>query len=155
MGRLDDAQTHVETAKRILESSSIAARFSWLSSYCAYRAGDVAMKQGRNQDAMYVWSLDISCSPSSSAIASPDHPNSGEHEKAVAIGTLTKVPTGILCRCIHALSKALETDPSRLEEAETKRLEARRLRSQLPHGGGDLDDESDAAFESLVKMDHR
>ncbi|KAI8304277.1 hypothetical protein K4K61_006265 [Colletotrichum sp. SAR11_59] len=52
MNRLDDAHSHVNTAKHILETSGIAARFSWLSSYCAYRAGDVAMKQGRVQDAM-------------------------------------------------------------------------------------------------------
>jgi hypothetical protein len=52
MDRLDDAKLHVDKAKHILESSGIAARFSWLGSYCAYRAGDVAMKQGRLQDTM-------------------------------------------------------------------------------------------------------
>lgn len=52
MGRLDEAKSHVDTGKRILETSGLAARFSWLSSYCSYRAGDVAMRQGRVQDAM-------------------------------------------------------------------------------------------------------
>ncbi|KAK6213364.1 putative pfs domain-containing protein [Colletotrichum tabaci] len=52
MGQLDDANQHVEIAKKILETSGAAARFSWLSSYCAYRAGDVAIKQGRTKDAM-------------------------------------------------------------------------------------------------------
>lgn len=66
-----------------------------------------------------------------------------------------RVPTGILSRCTHAYSKALATDPLRQEEAERQRVEARRLRMQLPGGGGDLDDESDEAFERLVKMDHR
>ena len=52
MGRTDDARSHVETAKRILETSGVVARFSWLSSYCAYRAGDVAILQSRVKDAM-------------------------------------------------------------------------------------------------------
>jgi hypothetical protein len=52
MNRLGDARSHVDKAKKILETSGIAARFSWLSSYCAYRSGDVAMKQGRFKDAM-------------------------------------------------------------------------------------------------------
>ncbi|KAK7990146.1 hypothetical protein PG989_010461 [Apiospora arundinis] len=131
MNQLDSAKSHIDKANEILENSSIASRFSWLSSYCAYRAGDVAAKQGRDQDAIV------------------------EAEKAVAIGKLTKVPTAILSRCTHAYSKVLAKDPSRSEEAEVQRLEARRLRAQLPNGGGDLDDESDAAFESFVKMDHR
>lgn len=73
----------------------------------------------------------------------------------MAIGKLVKVPIGILCRCIHACSKALKNDPTRQEEAEVRRQEAKRLRAQIPGGGGDLDDESDEAFERLVKMDHR
>jgi hypothetical protein len=52
MGRLQDAKGHVDKAKHILENSGLLSRFSWLSSYCAYRAGDVAMKQGRVADAM-------------------------------------------------------------------------------------------------------
>jgi hypothetical protein len=43
-------------------------------------------------------------------------------------------------------------DPLRQGESEVQRLEARHLRSELPDGGGDLDDESDEAFEQLVKM---
>lgn len=66
-----------------------------------------------------------------------------------------RIPTGILARCVHAYSKALATDPSRQEDSERQRIEARRLRLTLPDGGGDLDDESDEAFERLVKMDHR
>ncbi|KAI0139030.1 hypothetical protein F4776DRAFT_47404 [Hypoxylon sp. NC0597] len=131
MNNLDEAKRHVDTAKQILEASGTAARFSWLSSYCAYRAGDVAMKQGRFNRAIE------------------------ETERSAAIGKLVKVPTGILARCVHAYSKALATDPSRRKESERQRLEARRLRSSLPDGGGDLDDESDEAFERLVKMDHR
>ena len=73
----------------------------------------------------------------------------------MGIGKLVKLPKGILCRSIHAYSKALGMDPSRVEESEVQRLEARQLRSQLPGGGGNLDDESDAAFERLVKMDQR
>ena len=46
-------------------------------------------------------------------------------------------------------------DDSRQEESEVQRREARRLRSEVPGGGGNLDDESDAAFERLVKMDQR
>ena len=46
-------------------------------------------------------------------------------------------------------------DDSRQQEAEVQRKEAKRLRSQIAGGGGDLDDESDAAFERLVKMDQR
>ncbi|KAF0329893.1 transcriptional xre family [Colletotrichum asianum] len=107
MNRLDDAHSHVNTAKHILETSGIAARFSWLSSYCAYRAGDVAMKQGRVQDAI------------------------NETERAATI------------------------DSGRGEESEYQRQEARRVRSQIPGDHGDLDDESDQAFERLVKMDHR
>ncbi|KAK2596202.1 hypothetical protein QQS21_006350 [Conoideocrella luteorostrata] len=131
MARFDEAKTHVDTAKQLLETSGIAARFSWLGSYCAYRAGDIAMKQKRYKDAIE------------------------ETEKAWAIGKLVKVPLAILCRCVHAYSKALSTDPSRQEESEVQRREARKLRSQIPGGGGDLDDESDEAFERLVKMDHR
>lgn len=52
MGRFEEAKRHVDLAKKILENSGSAARYSWLSSYCAYRAGDVAMKQGRFEDAM-------------------------------------------------------------------------------------------------------
>lgn len=52
MKRLDDAKHHVDKAKHILNTSGSAARLSWLSSYCAYRAGDVAMKQGRVSDGM-------------------------------------------------------------------------------------------------------
>ena len=44
-------------------------------------------------------------------------------------------------------------DDSCQEESEVQRKIARQLRSQIPGGGGDLDDESDAAFERLVKMD--
>lgn len=73
----------------------------------------------------------------------------------MAIRKLVKVSPGILYRCTHAYSKVLSTNPSLREESERQRLEARRLRSQLPDGGGDLDDESDAAFERFVKMDHR
>ena len=52
MGRLDDAKSHVDVAKQILETSGVVARFSWLSSYCAYRAGNVAILQSRVKDAM-------------------------------------------------------------------------------------------------------
>ncbi|KAI1097942.1 hypothetical protein F4804DRAFT_143064 [Jackrogersella minutella] len=128
---IDDAKRHVDVAKEILEASGSVARFSWLSSYCAYRAGNVAMKQDRFSEAIE------------------------ETERSAVIGRLVKVPTGILARCVHAYSKALATDPSRQKESERQRVEARRLRSTLPEGGGDLDDESDEAFERLVKMDHR
>ncbi|KAI1410375.1 hypothetical protein F5Y13DRAFT_192236 [Hypoxylon sp. FL1857] len=131
MNNLDKAKSHVDIAKQILEASGTAARFSWLSSYCAYRAGDVAMKRGHFDEAIE------------------------ETERSAAIGRLVKVPTGILARCVHAYSKALATDPSRRKESERQRKEARRLRLSLPDGGGDLDDESDEAFERLVKMDHR
>ncbi|KAI1654754.1 hypothetical protein F4813DRAFT_194925 [Daldinia decipiens] len=131
MNSLDEAKKHAETAKHLLEISGTAARFSWLSSYCAYRVGQVAMKQGRLDDAIE------------------------ETAKATAIGKLVNVPTGILARCVHAYSKALGMDPSRQEESEIQRMEARRLRASLPDGGGDLDDETDEAFEKLVKMDHR
>ena len=46
-------------------------------------------------------------------------------------------------------------DPERHGESEHQRQEARRLRLLIPGGSGDLDDESDEAFELLVKMDHR
>ncbi|KAI0888151.1 uncharacterized protein GGS22DRAFT_185531 [Annulohypoxylon maeteangense] len=131
MNELADAKQHVDAAKEILEVSGNSASLSWLSSYCAYRSGDVAMKQRRFTAAIQ------------------------ETEKATVIGKRVKIPTGILARCVHAYSKALATDPSRLDESETQRLEARRLRSTLPDGGGDLDDEGDEAFERLVKMDHR
>jgi hypothetical protein len=68
---------------------------------------------------------------------------------------LVKVPPGILARCTHAYSRALAMDPERREEAEHQRLEARRLRLLISGGPGDLDDESNEAFELLVKMDHR
>ncbi|KAJ8124006.1 hypothetical protein ONZ43_g173 [Nemania bipapillata] len=131
IGQLGNANEHVDIAKHIIETSGLAARFSWLSSYTAYRAGDVAMKQGRVKDAIE------------------------EMEKATIIGKLVKAPIGILCRCIHAYSKALAMDPTRAEEAEHQRQEARRLRAQIPGDSGDLDDESDQVFERLVKMDHR
>lgn len=57
MNRLEDAKLHVDKAKDILEVSGVTARFSWVSSYCAYRAGDVAMKQGLVEDAMYFQKL--------------------------------------------------------------------------------------------------
>ncbi|KAF2753267.1 hypothetical protein EJ05DRAFT_504920 [Pseudovirgaria hyperparasitica] len=125
------AQRHVHKAKEVLEISGSSARFSWLSSYCAYRAGDVAFHQGRVAVAIE------------------------ESEKAIAIGKLTKVPASILARCTHAYSKALACDATRREDSERQRQEARRLRTQIPGGGGDLDDESDEAFERLIKMDHR
>ena len=78
-----------------------------------------------------------------------------ESERAVEIGKLTKLPASILARCTHNYSKALAMDDSRREEAEVQRKAARQLRMQVPGGSGDLDDESDAAFERLVKMDHR
>ncbi|KAL8743228.1 MAG: hypothetical protein Q9190_004404 [Brigantiaea leucoxantha] len=131
MARVDAAKSHVDTAKHILDTSGVVARFSWLSSYCAYRAGDVAIRQNRVRDAI------------------------DETERAVAIGRLTKIPTSLLARCAHAYSKALKMDDSRQEESEVQRREARRLRSEVPGGGGNLDDESDAAFERLVKMDQR
>lgn len=81
--------------------------------------------------------------------------HSEQTEKAVAIGKLTNIPRGVLARCTHAYSEALKMDPSKQEEAEKQRLEARWLRSKLPNGGGDLDDESDLAFEMLVRMDQR
>lgn len=71
------------------------------------------------------------------------------------IGKLVKVPTALLARCTHAYSKALAMDPQRQEESEHQRQEARKVRLQVPGGPGDLDDESDEAFEKLVKMDHR
>lgn len=52
MNNLDEAKKHAQIAKHLLETSGTAARFSWLSSYCAYRVGQVAMKQGRLDDAM-------------------------------------------------------------------------------------------------------
>jgi hypothetical protein len=52
MQRLEDAKAHVNKAKHILENSGLQSRFSWLSSYCAYRAGDIALKQGRVANAM-------------------------------------------------------------------------------------------------------
>lgn len=74
----------------------------------------------------------------------------------MAIGRLVRAPVASLARCTRAYSKALATDPARQEEAERQRLEARRLRASLPDGtGGDLDDESDEAFERLVKMIER
>jgi hypothetical protein len=80
---------------------------------------------------------------------------SEESGKAVAIGKLTKIPTSVLARCTHNYAKALKMDATRHEEAEVQRKSARKLRSEIPGGGGDLDDESDAAFERLVKMDQR
>ena len=52
MGLSKDARSHIDQAKQILETSGVVARFSWLSSYCAYRAGDVAIIEGRVKDAM-------------------------------------------------------------------------------------------------------
>jgi hypothetical protein len=51
---------------------------------------------------------------------------------------------------MHAFAKALAMDPDRLEDAERQRRATRELRATLPDGGGDLDDESDEAFEMLV-----
>ena len=78
-----------------------------------------------------------------------------ESERSMAIGKLTKIPTSVLARCTHAYSKALKMDDSRQEESEVQRKVAKQLRLQIPGGGGDLEDESDAAFERLVKMDQR
>ena len=49
MGRLNDAKYHVNKAQQILATSGVMARFSWVSSYCAYRAGDVVIRQNRVQ----------------------------------------------------------------------------------------------------------
>ena len=76
-------------------------------------------------------------------------------EIAVAISKLVKVPPGILARCTHAYSHALAMDPERHVESERQRQDARRLRLLIPGGPGNLGDESDEAFELLVKMDHR
>jgi hypothetical protein len=46
-------------------------------------------------------------------------------------------------------------DPSKAKESEEQRQEARRIRLLIPGGAGDLDDESDEAFDMLVKIDHR
>ena len=73
----------------------------------------------------------------------------------MTIGKLVKVPTSVLARSTHNYSKALRMDESLQHESEVQRNMARQLRSQIPGGGGNLDDESDAAFERLVKMDHR
>ncbi|KAL8658195.1 MAG: hypothetical protein Q9226_001193 [Calogaya cf. arnoldii] len=94
MGRIDDAKGHVDSAKHILETSGTLARFSWLSSYCAYRAGDVALRLRRVKDAIE------------------------ESEKSVAIGKLTKIPTSSLARYTHNYAKALRMDDSRQQEAE-------------------------------------
>jgi hypothetical protein len=45
--------------------------------------------------------------------------------------------------------------PKRHVESERQRQEVRRLRLLIPGGPGNLGDESDEAFELLVKMDHR
>ncbi len=61
-------------------------------------------------------------------------------EKALAFGRLVKVPWGILSRCAYAFSKVLATDPSRQDESERQRMEARQLRLLiLDDGGRDLD----------------
>jgi hypothetical protein len=52
MGRLDDAKRDADKFKSIIETSGNLSCFSWLSSYCAYHAGDVTTRQGRTQDAM-------------------------------------------------------------------------------------------------------
>ena len=75
--------------------------------------------------------------------------------QSVTLGRTTRVPVGVLSRYTHAYSKALSGDPARQQEAEDHRLEARRLRALIPGGGGDLDDESDKAFEMLVSMGQR
>ncbi|KAJ8131732.1 hypothetical protein O1611_g1895 [Lasiodiplodia mahajangana] len=134
MGRLDDAKESVQTAHKIVSVYSVYhwhAKGSWLNSYCAYRGGVVAMLQGRIKHAIIM---------------------TGD---AVSYGKTSNVPIGILSRYTHAFSEALAMDPAQHDESEIQRLEARRLRSRMPGGGGDLDDESDAAFEKLVMMDHR
>ena len=75
--------------------------------------------------------------------------------KAVDIGNSVKLPNGILARCTHAYAVALAMDPARRDEAEAQRLEARRVRALVPGGPWDYDDDSDEAFEELIKMDHR
>ena len=52
MGRIEDARSHVETARQILETAGSVARFSWVSSQCAYGAGLVALLQDRLEEAM-------------------------------------------------------------------------------------------------------
>jgi hypothetical protein len=52
MNQLKDAKRHIDKAKDILETPGSLARFSWLSSYCAYRDGTVAMLRGQVEDAM-------------------------------------------------------------------------------------------------------
>ncbi|KAL9126140.1 MAG: hypothetical protein Q9217_004766 [Psora testacea] len=71
---------------------------------------------------------------------------SGEAEKAVAIGNLSRAPICVRARYTHILSKALLKDPERQAEGEERRKEAQRLHKLLPPGRTDLEDESDAAF---------
>ena len=52
MDRLDEARAHVEKSQQIIEISGQVGRLSWLSSYCAYRDGYIATKQGRVEGAM-------------------------------------------------------------------------------------------------------
>ena len=48
----DEARAHVEKSQQIIEISGQVGRLSWLSSYCAYRDGYIATKQGRVEGAM-------------------------------------------------------------------------------------------------------
>ncbi|CAH0056955.1 unnamed protein product [Clonostachys solani] len=50
--RLHHASEHVDCAEQLIQTSGAAARFSWLGSYCAYRAGDIALRQGLSERAM-------------------------------------------------------------------------------------------------------
>ena len=80
--------------------------------------------------------------------------HSQQAERAVGIGKLCKAPTGILARATHMYSKALSMAGDG-QESERQRQEAQRLRMTLPAGSTDLDDESDEAYEMIVKMDQR
>jgi len=66
------------------------------------------------------------------------------------------VPTGIVARYNHGYSKALAADPEvPAVDAETQCKKVRELRRSLVCWAGDVEVESDDAFEKLCSFDYR
>jgi len=75
---------------------------------------------------------------------------------AVEVGETLNVPPGILARYTHGYSKALAAYPEApAADAETQCKKAHELRRSLVSWAGDVEVDSDDAFEKLCSFDYR
>lgn len=81
---------------------------------------------------------------------------SSEFERAVEIGEKSKAHPGIMARYHHGLSKAFAAAGNK-GQADRHAAEAKEWRNEMLEKpeGLDMNDESDAAYELVVKIDQR